>query len=101
MPEKGNTPYHKCLVSAQQTINLINHRHTPDRVCDAILNVLIAMSAEYRVNIWEEKTGLNLETLAALYSLLERGGGRRIFRVHADDEARLRRERQRQNRGQK
>lgn len=94
MPKKGNTPYHKCLVTAQQTIDLIDHRQTPDRVSDAILEALIKISAEYRINIWREKTGLSLETLAALYSVLKRGAGYRRVRVYGDYETgRLERER--------
>ena len=93
MPKKGNTPYHKCLVTAQQTIDLIDHRQTPDRVSDAILEALIKISAEYRINICREKLGLSLETLAALYSVLKRGAGYRRVRVYGDYEAgRLKRE---------
>jgi hypothetical protein len=86
MPTKGNTPYHKCLITAQQTIDLINHRQTPDRISDAILKVLSDLSAEYRINIWQEKTGINLVTLAAFYAVLKRGSGRSRLRVKADYE---------------
>ena len=87
MPKKGNTPYHKCLVTAEQTINLIDHRHTPDRITDAILETLIEMSAESRIHIWHEATGISLETLAALYSLYERGNGYRRSRVYGKYES--------------
>jgi hypothetical protein len=82
MPKKGNTPYHKCLVTAQQTINLIDHRQTPDRVSDAILETLIEMSDEARAHIWHEKTGISLETLAALFTMYERGNGYRRSRLY-------------------
>jgi hypothetical protein len=102
MPKKGNTPYHKCLVTAQQTIDLIDHRQTPDRVSDAILETLIEMSWESRMQIWHKATGLSLETLAALYTLYERGNGYRRSRLYGRYETeRLEREHERnKNNGQ-
>jgi hypothetical protein len=102
MQKKNNTLYDKCKVAAQRTIDLIDHRHTPDHVSDAVLETLVVMSAESRMQIWHEKTGISLETLAALYTLYERGAGYRRSRKYGRYETkRLERERrERQNNGQ-
>ena len=102
MPKKGNTAYHKCLVTAQQTIDLIDHRHTPDYISDAVIEALIEMSADSLLQIWDKETGISLTTLAALYSLQKRGAGRRRVRLYAQYEVeRLERERkERRNREQ-
>jgi hypothetical protein len=81
-----------------KTIDLIDHKHTPDRLSDAILETLIDMSAETRLQIWKKETGLSLETLAALFSLQKRGAGYRRVRVYGDYETgRLERERNERN----
>jgi hypothetical protein len=71
----------KCLVAAQRTIDLVNHKQVPDRVSEAVLETLIEMSGESKLQIWNE-TGLHLETLAALYTRHKRGAGYRRVRLY-------------------
>jgi hypothetical protein len=81
------------MIAAQRTIDLIDHPHTPDVVSDAVLETLIEMSDARRMQIWREKTGLSLETLAALFTLYERGAGYRRVRTYGKYEVtRLKRE---------
>ena len=70
------------MVAAQCTIDLINNKQTPDRISDAVLETLIEMSGESKMQIWNEKTGLHLETLAALYTRHKRGAGYRRVRLY-------------------
>jgi hypothetical protein len=72
----------KCLVAAQRTIDLVNHKQTPDRISEAVLETLIEMSGKSKMQIWNEKTGLHLETLAALYARHKRGAGYRRVRLY-------------------
>src|SRR5687767_14108901 len=97
MPNNSNkTDNDKCIVAAQRTIDLVDNREVPDRVTDAVLHTLIEMSAESaesRIRIWHEKTGLSLGSLAALYALYQKGAGYRRMRLYGWYEAgRLRRE---------
>jgi hypothetical protein len=68
------------------TVDLVDHGHTPDRVSDAVLEILIEMSAASRIDIWHRETGLSVESLAALYRLYETGAGARRSRLYADYE---------------
>jgi hypothetical protein len=91
MPNNGNTDY---INAAQLTVDLVDHGHTPDRVSEAVLEMLIVMSAESQINIWHRETGLSKESLAALYRKYETGAGYRRSRLYGDYEAgRLERER--------
>ncbi|HXD31418.1 MAG TPA: hypothetical protein VN643_09885 [Pyrinomonadaceae bacterium] len=83
MPDNRNTNYEG---AAQVTVDLVDHGHTPDRVSDAVLEALIEMSAESRIDIWHGETGLSVESLAALYCLYETGAGSRRSRLYADYE---------------
>ena len=92
MPKNGITADHNS--AALLTINLIDHSRTPDAVSDAILEMLIEMAAETRVNIWHSVNGLSVETLAALYSMYDTGAGYRRVRLYGEYEAgRLKRRR--------
>ena len=82
MRKHRSTNYDKCLVAAQCTIDLVDHKQTPDRVSEAVLETLIEMSGESKMQIWHAKTGLHLETLAARYALHERGAGYRRVRLY-------------------
>jgi len=62
-----------CEQAAQTTIDLLEWKQTPDVLSDAILETLIEMSAESRVNIWHKETGISVATLAALYSMYVSG----------------------------
>ena len=84
MPDNRNTAYQ---AAAQLTVHLIEHRRSPDRVSDAVLETLIEMSAESRINIWRRETGLNVGSLAALYRMYETGAGYRRARLYGDYEA--------------
>ncbi len=83
MPDNRNTGYEG---AAQLTVSLVDHAHTPDRISDAVLETLIQMSAESRIDIWHGETGLNLESLTALYRLFETGAGHRRSRLYGDYE---------------
>jgi hypothetical protein len=86
------------MAAAQCTIDLINHKQMPDRVSEAVLETLIEMSGESKMQIWHEKTGLHLETLAALYARHKRGAGHRRVRLYGGYEAgRLAREAKKRN----
>ena len=89
----NNTDYEKCIEAAQNTVDLIDHSHTPDEISDVVLERLIEMSHESRITIWAEKTGLRVESLAALYRLYERGAGYRRSRLYGEYESgRIRRD---------
>ena len=86
------------MAAAQCTIDLINHKQMPDRVSEAVLETLIEMSGESKMQVWNEKTGLHLETLAALYERHKRGAGYRRVRLYGSYETgRLEREAKRQS----
>jgi hypothetical protein len=70
------------MAAAQCTIDLINHKQIPDRISEAVLEALIEMSGESKMQIWNEKTGLHLETLATLYALHKRGAGHRRVKLY-------------------
>lgn len=80
MPKYRSTD--KCMEAAQRTIDLVDHKQTPDRISDAVLETLIEMSGESKIQIWHAKTGLHLETLAALYTHYKRGAGHRRVRLY-------------------
>jgi len=80
--------------AAQLTVDLVDHSHTPDRISDAVLETLIEMSAESRINIWHSETGLSPESLTTLYKLYQAGAGYRRSRLYGEYEAgRIERER--------
>lgn len=85
MPDKDNIT--GCEEAALKTVNLIDHSCMPDIMSDAILETLIDLSAESRINIWHAKTGISVETLAALYSMYEQGAGYRRMRLYGEYEA--------------
>jgi len=90
MPDNANTAYED---AAKLTVDLVDHSNTPDRVSEAVLEILIEMSAESQINIWHERTGLSKTSLAALYRMYETGAGYRRSRLYGDYEAgRLKRE---------
>ena len=62
-----------CEQAAQSTVDLLEFKQTPDIISDAILETLIDMSAESRIGIWHAETGISVASLAALYSMYERG----------------------------
>lgn len=78
--------------AAKATRDLVDHLETPNELSDAVLETLIIMaydtemSKQTRINIWHEKTGLSVESLAALYRLYETGAGYRRSRLYADYE---------------
>ena len=74
MPDNRNTDYEG---AAQLTVDLVNHSHAPDRITDAILETLIEMAGESKINIWLLDAGLSLYGLAQLYSQSEIGAGYR------------------------
>lgn len=73
--------------SALLTLNLIDHSRTPDAISDAILETLIDLSGTSRINIWHAVNGINLDSLAALYSMYETGAGYRRVRLYGEYEA--------------
>lgn len=79
--------------AAQATVDLVDNSHTPDDISDAVLEKLIVMSHAKRINIWHEKTGLSIESLAALYRLYETGAGYRRSRLYGRYEIERRRRR--------
>ena len=87
MPNNSNKEYQKCIEAAQKTVSLIDHSDTPDEVSDAILERLIEMSADAQVMIWHHLTGIRIESLAALYTLYERGAGYRRSRLYGEYES--------------
>ena len=64
----------------------MDHGNTPDDLSEAVLEKLIKMSAESRVNIWHREAGLNVTSLTALYRLYETGAGYTRSRIYADYE---------------
>jgi len=72
---------------AQTTIDLLEFKQTPDALSDAILETLIEMSAESRANIWHKETGINVATLAAMYSMYAGGAGYHRMRLYGEYEA--------------
>jgi hypothetical protein len=91
MPSNGSiTGYEQ---AAQLTVDLIDHSHTPNEISDVVLERLIEMSQEARISIWHEKTGIRVESLAALYRLYEIGAGYRRSRLYGEyDTGRVRRD---------
>jgi hypothetical protein len=85
MPNKDNTTGYEHV--AQTTLDLIEYTQTPDVLSDAVLETLIEMSAETRINIWHKETGISVATLAALYSMYETGAGYRRMRLYGEYEA--------------
>ena len=79
--------------AAKATVDLVDHSHTPDDISDAVLEKLIVMSYEKRINIWHKETGLSIESLAALYRLYETGAGYRRSRLYGRYEIERRRRR--------
>lgn len=73
--------------AAKTTVDLLEFSKTPDVLCDAILETLIEMSAETRINIWHKETGISVESLTALYSMYETGAGFRRMRLYGEYEA--------------
>jgi len=84
MPNKDTTGYKQV---AQATLDLIDHKQTPNVLSDAILETLIEMSADSKVSIWHEETGLSVASLAALFSVYKRGAGYRRVRLYGAYEA--------------
>lgn len=85
MPNKNNiTSYEP---AAKTTVDLLEFSKTPDVLCDAILETLIDMSGETRINIWNKETGISVESLSALYSMFETGAGFRRMRLYGEYEA--------------
>jgi hypothetical protein len=89
MPNNGN----KYEDAAKATVDLVDHSHTPDDISDAVLEKLIVMSYEKKINIWHKETGLSIESLAALYRLYETGAGYRRSRLYGRYEIERRRRR--------
>jgi hypothetical protein len=83
MPDNRNTDYEG---AAQLTVSLVDHAQTPDRISEAVLETLIEMSAESRVDVWHSETGLSVPSLSALYRLQETGAGHRRSRLYGDYE---------------
>lgn len=73
--------------AARATVDLLELTKTPDVVSDAILETLIEMSAETRINIWHKETGISVESLTALYSMYETGAGYRRLRLYGEYES--------------
>jgi hypothetical protein len=72
--------------AARLTVELVDHGHTPDELSEAVLEKLIEMAAESKLNIWHRETGLSVESLTALYRLYETGSGYCHARRYADYE---------------
>ena len=83
MPDNRNTDYEG---AAQLTVDLVDHSHAPDRITDAILETLIEMAGESKINIWLLDAGLSLYGLAQLYSRSEKGAGHRRARLYGNYE---------------
>jgi hypothetical protein len=97
MPNNGATAFED---AAKATVDLVNHSHLPDEVSNAILRTLAEMSYECDIIIWDLETGLHVQSLAEVYRLYDRGGGKHAARACADYElGRLERERKRRKRG--
>ncbi|HEV7683138.1 MAG TPA: hypothetical protein VGO68_13495 [Pyrinomonadaceae bacterium] len=83
MPDNRSTDYER---AAQLTIDLVNHSHAPDRITDAILETLIEMSDESKINVWLLDAGLSFHGLAQLYSQYAIGAGYRRTRLYGNYE---------------
>jgi hypothetical protein len=83
MPDNRNTDYEG---AAQLTVDLVNHLHAPNRITDAILETLIEMAGESKINIWLLDAGLSLYGLTQLYSQYEKGAGHRRARLYGNYE---------------
>jgi hypothetical protein len=83
MQNNGNTDFES---SARLTVSLVDHGNTPNDISDAVLETLIVLSAESKINIWHRETGLSVVSLAALYRLYQTGAGYRRSRLYADYE---------------
>ena len=70
--------------AAKATVKLVDHGNTPDQLSEAVMEKLIVMAAESRINIWHRETGLSVASLAALYRLYETGAGYRRSRNYAE-----------------
>ena len=84
MPSKDNITSYTPV--AQTTIQLLELSKTPDVLSDVILETLIEMSDETRINIWHKETGISVESLAALCSMYETGAGFRRMRLYGEYE---------------
>ena len=83
MPDNRNTTYER---AAQLTVDLVHHSHAPDRITDAILETLIEMAGESKINIWLLDAGLSHPELAQLHSQYEIGAGHRRARLYGNYE---------------
>ena len=83
MPDNRNTDHEG---TAQLTIDLVNHSHAPDRITDAILETLIEMAAEAKINVWLLNAGLSRHGVTQLYSQYETGAGHRRARLYGNYE---------------
>jgi len=63
MPDNRNTDYEG---AAQLTVDLVDHSHAPDCITDAILETLIEMAGESKIDIWSLDAGLNLNGFGRL-----------------------------------
>ena len=84
MSDYANTDYEG---AAKATVRLVDHGNTPDDLSDVVLEKLIRMAAESKINIWHRETGLSVASLAALYRLYETGAGYRRSRKYGQYEA--------------
>ena len=84
MSEYRNTDYEG---AAKATKRLVDHGNTPDNLSNLVIETLIEMSAEHRINIWHKETGLSVASLTALYRLYETGAGYRLSRRYGQYEA--------------
>lgn len=83
MPDNRSTDHEG---AAQLTVDLVNHLHAPDRITDAVLETLIEMAGESKINIWLLDAGLSPYGLAELYSQYEIGAGYRRARLYGNYE---------------
>ena len=81
MPDYVNTDYEG---AAKLTVSLVDHGNTPDELSETVLEKLIQMAAESKINIWHRETGLSVVSLSALYRLYEAGAGYRRSRKYGD-----------------
>ena len=85
MPDKNSTAGYEH--AAKATVDLIEYKQMPNELSDVILETLIEMSGESKVNIWHAETGISALSLAALYSMYETGAGHRRMRLYGAYEA--------------
>ena len=83
LQNESSTDYQQ---ATQLTVELVDHSHVPDRVTDAILETLIEMANESKINIWSLDAGLSIDGLRQLYHRHKIGAGRRRARVYAEYE---------------